>query len=120
MARLRDRIPDPPKAWTDTHEAGDVLEGTVAERHEHEKEGELLVVLKVATGTGAIDLPCFRTDLRELGKNASQGDEIAVKFWGQNGQKFVYTFVVESGGQQPLKSADPAGPKPPVGARQDW
>ena len=125
MTSLTDRIPDPPKSWTDTHQPGDVLEGTVLARKAYEKNGDTFIVIVVDPGNGApVDLPLFRTDLAGLAKTVREGDRVAVKFWGQVGPKFVYTHATDRE-QSTLTSVDPAGrqappQEPPAASGGDW
>lgn len=90
--------PEPPKDWTDTHELNETLRGDVAERDDFEsKDGTPFSVIFVETREGERHrVPCSRTDLRPLIErhDVAVGDEVAITYWGQQGQKFVYTYDI--------------------------
>jgi len=89
--------PEPPKNWTDTHAANETVSGLVVKRDDFEsKDGTPFSVIVIeGTDNKQYRVPCSRTDLRPLveREDITVGDEVAITFWGNQGQKFVYTYA---------------------------
>ena len=90
--------PEPPKNWTDTHNTNDTAHGLVGERGDYEsKDGTPFSVIVIESEGGQrYRVPCSRSDLRPLieREDVAVGDEVGITFWGQQGQKYVYTYAV--------------------------
>jgi hypothetical protein len=90
--------PEPQQDWTNTHKLNDTIQGLVVERNDYEsKDGTPFSVIIIESGDGQSHrVPCSRNDLRPLieREDIAIGDEVAITYWGQQGQKFVYTFAV--------------------------
>ena len=95
--------PEPPQNWTDVHAANETIGGLVIKRDDFEsKDGTPFSVIVIETDDNKQHrVPLSRTDLRPLveREEVAEGDEVAITYWGQQGQKFVYTYALRKLGQ---------------------
>ncbi len=119
MASLSDRIPEPTASWTVDHDPNP-LEGVVVARREvhSEKYDRDFSVLEIGSADGRIhEVMCGRADLAAFVRryDPQEGDVVALKHWGQQGLRNVYTGIVDAGGKQGvLEVADPLEETPPL------
>ncbi len=103
MATQHLQPPTPPVSWTDVHESGQTLEGTVTGREEHMSKAtdQPFEILELVTDDSrAFEVICGRADLRKFIERYQPmpGDRIALSFWGTQGTKNVYTGAIEKAG----------------------
>lgn len=125
MARLEDSIPEPRRSWPDVDgPTPQTATSLVTRRRDSEKDGEMLTWIEVDADDGTqFEISLNRSDLHGLRDGTAseapiaEGDTVAIRFWGKQGQRLVLTHspIQRSGAQGTLGAlAHPAGDAPPL------